>query len=185
MNHMIPLTPALLSPRRILIILQIAILSVALFLTPPPAFAGEASHWQSPVGSPYTVERHFKKPPKKWNAGHRGVDFTATPTTEVVAPEAGTITFSGKVVDRVVLTITHPDGKKSSFEPVTDPLPSGTQVAKGQPIAKIDSSKHHCPGATLCIHWGVRENDEYINPLLLIEAPAPSVLLPIGDDFSA
>ena len=184
MNHIFQQTPAS-SSKRTATALQVAILLLATFLPNPPASADTPSHWHSPVGNPYSVERHFKKPPKKWNAGHRGVDFSATASTKVVAPEAGTISFSGKVDDRTVITITHPDGKKSSFEPVTDPLPIGAKVTKGQPIAAIDASKHHCQGTAPCLHWGVRENDEYINPLLLIEAPSPSILLPIDDDFSA
>ncbi|GAA1745924.1 M23 family metallopeptidase [Rothia terrae] len=184
MNHIFQQAPAS-SSKRTATAIQVAILLLATFLPNPSASADTSPHWQSPVGDPYSVERHFKKPPKKWNAGHRGVDFSATASTKVVAPEAGTISFSGKVVDRTVITITHPDGKKSSFEPVTNPLPIGTKVTKGQPIAAIDASQHHCPSLTLCVHWGVRKGDEYINPWLLIETQAPSILLPIDDDFSA
>lgn len=180
MNHISPTASSILA-----IFLPATLLSLTLLLTQPSAYADESLRWQSPVGTPYTVERQFHKPPKKWSAGHRGVDFTATPTTQIVAPEGGRISFSGKVVDRTVITVTHPDGKKSSFEPVSEALPAGTNVSKGERIATVDPSIHHCPGVTHCVHWGVREAEEYINPLLLIDTPAPSVLLPIGDNFSA
>lgn len=160
----------------------------------PLAFAGQTPPWQAPVEGQLTVVRGFEKPAAKWSAGHRGVDLALEADGQVLAPAEGTVVFSGTVVDRQVITLEHPDGRRSSFEPVTDPLPVGTTVAVGDPIARLDPQIQHCPQSH-CVHWGVREpatgqptaskGMDYINPLLLLGLEKPSVLLPIGDDFAA
>lgn len=159
----------------------------------PYAGAGEIS-WRAPVAGQLTVVKAFEKPAAKWSAGHRGVDLALEADGQVLAPAEGTVVFSGTVVDRQVITLEHPDGRRSSFEPVTDPLPVGDTVAAGDPIARLDPQIQHCPQSH-CVHWGVREpatgqptaskGMDYINPLLLLGLEKPSVLLPIGDDFAA
>lgn len=157
-----------------------------------PAAASETTgppRWEPPVARPYTLDRAFDKPAKNWMAGHRGVDFAVDAGADIYAPAAGEITFSGTVVDRQVITITHEDGRKSSFEPVISALPVGNRVIAGQRIAAVSSDIKHCTGGGYCLHWGVREStqkaEDYINPLLLLEQLEPSILLPIGEDFSA
>jgi len=123
------------------------------------------------------VERHFEAPAKKWLPGHRGVDLHAPPGTEVHAPQAGTVSFTGVVVDREVLTIDHGDGHKSSFEPVLATVGGGDRVTRGQVIGKV-AEPGHGPGGT-AVHWGVREDREYVNPLQFVVDLRPSVLLPV------
>lgn len=141
--------------------------------------------WQAPVAGEVTVLRDFDKPAQKWSAGHRGVDLALGQSFQVRSPAAGRVVFSGQVVDRKVLTVEHADGRKSSFEPVTEALPAGTEVAAGQVIAQVDDEVPHCEPEP-CLHWGVREGpDDYVNPLLFLGLADPSVLLPIGEDFGA
>lgn len=94
----------------------------------------------------------------------------------VHAPGPGVVTFSGRVVDRGVVTITHPDGLRSSLEPVSDTPPVGTQVVTGEVVGVL-ASGGHC-GQRDCVHWGVRRGDTYVDPLSLFEV-GPIVLLPI------
>lgn len=161
---------------------------LAVFLLAAPssdAVDGRTPRWQAPVTGPLSVVREFQKPEQKWSPGHRGVDLILPENFMVRSPEAGVITFSGTVVDRQVMTVEHPDGHKSSFEPVTDTLPVGTEVQAGQIIAQLDQEVAHCQPAA-CLHWGVRQGpDDYVNPLLFLGLADPSVLLPIGDDFAA
>ena len=110
-------------------------------------------------------------------AGHRGVDLGASEGV-VLSPADGVVVFVGTVVDRPVLTIDHGDGLLSSFEPVSASVTKGQRVRAGQEVGRI-SSEPHCPG--LCVHWGVREHGEYVNPLPLVSDRRPSVLLPIPD----
>lgn len=109
-------------------------------------------------------------------AGHRGVDLGAADDV-VLSPADGVVVFTGTVVNRPVLTIDHGDGFLSSFEPVTASVVKGASVQRGQVVGSI-SSEPHCPGP--CVHWGVRENGEYINPLPLVSDRRPSILLPLA-----
>ena len=109
-------------------------------------------------------------------AGHRGVDLGATETL-VLSPADGVVVFTGTVVDRPVLTIDHGDGMLSSFEPVTASVTRGTSVQAGQVVGRI-SGEPHCPGP--CVHWGVRKDGEYVNPLPLVGDRRPSILLPLA-----
>lgn len=151
-----------------------------------PAISSEYPRWQWPTHQGAHVLRNFDKPAQKWNSGHRGVDLAADDAA-VRSPAAGKVVFAGKVVDRTVITIEHEDGRRSSFEPVAQPLKVGTAVKAGEKIAEIDPAISHC--SQLCIHWGVREGTgksaEYLNPLLFLGIEDPSVLLPIGEDFAA
>ncbi|MDY6051563.1 MAG: M23 family metallopeptidase [Rothia sp. (in: high G+C Gram-positive bacteria)] len=160
----------------------------------PLASAQRTHPWQAPLEGQVEVIRGFEKPAARWSAGHRGVDLTLQAGGNVLAPFEGEIVFAGTVVDRQVLTIEHPDGRLSSFEPVNNPLPLGSQVQAGDVIAQLDPEIQHC-APRFCLHWGVREPAtgsktadrglDYTNPLLLLGLDGPSVLLPIGDDFAA
>lgn len=169
----------------------------ALFLVgavAPAAVEGLTPPWQAPVEGQLEVLRGFEKPAARWSSGHRGVDLALGPGGSVLAPYEGKVVFAGAVVDRQVLTLEHPDGRRSSFEPVSEPLPVGTRVQAGDVIARLDSNIQHCT-PNFCLHWGVREPApgsetarrglDYTNPLLLLGLEGPSVLLPIGDDFAA
>lgn len=122
----------------------------------------------------------YDPPPKRWMPGHRGVDLVAAPGQEILAPASGVVSFSGKVVDREVLTITTEDGYRISFEPVADPLPRGSPVTRGQPVARRHEDRPHEPCGT-CLHLGVRSGEDYLNPLLFLMDLQPSVLWPIPD----
>lgn len=163
--------------------------------SPPVLTATEASGleqsgmWRSPTGTGAPeVLRPFAAPPSPWAAGHRGVDLAAAAGGEIRSPADGVVSFSGKVVNRQVLSIDHGAGYVSSFEPVEPELEVGDAVSQGDGIATLDTyddGSHHCTGenavAQPCLHWGVRLHGEYINPLLLLGELEPSVLLPLND----
>jgi hypothetical protein len=48
-------------------------------------------------------------------------------------------------------------------------------VDKGAELGTVDGASHCPPG---CLHWGVRQGEEYINPLQFVMDMRPSVLLP-------
>ena len=138
-----------------------------------PAPAG----WSWPLAPRPAVLRPFDPPAKPWLSGHRGVDLgAASGDGPVTAPESGTVSFVGVVVDRPVITIDHGNGLRSSFEPVRSPLKKGASVAKGAVVGTLQAG--HC-GRTPCVHWGVRRGEEYLNPLSFILDLRPSVLLPL------
>ncbi|MXN62572.1 peptidoglycan DD-metalloendopeptidase family protein [Bacillus sp. BGMRC0062] len=143
-----------------------------------PAGAAGAG-WAWPVTPRPGIERPFEAPAQKWLPGHRGVDLAAPPGTSVRSPAEGVVSFSGVVVDREVLTIDHGDGRKSSFEPVSALVRVGDHVTRGQVVARVADPGHGPRGRS--VHWGVRQDGEYVNPLQFVVDLGPSVLLPVPD----
>lgn len=143
--------------------------------------AQHRGQWESPTGSAPKVVKDFQPPAQKWLSGHRGVDLTVSLNGQVRAPADGTVTHVGKVVDRNTITIDHGDGLRSSFEPVDSNLKRGDRVRKGQVIGVLSNGDHCMFSLRACVHWGVRLDDEYVNPLQFIGAFLPSVLLPLPD----
>jgi murein DD-endopeptidase MepM/ murein hydrolase activator NlpD len=139
----------------------------------PAAIAG--SSWQWPVDPPRSVVRPYVAPATPYSVGHRGVDLGALPGGVVYAPADGVVHFSGFVVDRPVLSIRHPGGLISSYEPVESSLSAGTPVQRGQPVGTVLAG--HC-GPVGCVHLGVRLDGEYVSPLLYLGEVPRSVLLP-------
>lgn len=154
-------------------------LPVALFGTAhaQPAAPPGPDGWVAPV-TPVSVVRPFELPEQVWSAGHRGVDLEAGPGTVVLAPCAGTVTFVGTVVDRPVLSVGCRDGLTSSVEPVLATVAAGDQVVPGDPVGTVvASAATHC-APTTCLHWGVRRETQYLDPMSLLAGAGPIVLLP-------
>lgn len=146
---------------------------VSFSVSPAPA----TGSWSWPLTPRPAVLRAFDPPDKPWLSGHRGVDLkSASDGGPVTAPESGTVSFVGVVVDRPVITVDHGNGLRSSFEPVASTLAKGDAVAKGEILGTLLAG--HC-GPTPCVHWGVRRGDEYVNPLEFVLDLRPSVLLPL------
>lgn len=142
----------------------------------------------------------FEKPAQRWSAGHRGVDL-AVPEHDrrVYAPAPGKVVFSGTVVNRKVLVIAHPDGRRSTFEPMDEAFPAGTTVAAGEVIGTVavtaggNSERPYRRCSTPCLYWGVRQGGargdgsgkdaEYINPMSLLGSKEPSILLPVPGGY--
>jgi len=138
--------------------------------------AGAGLSWLWPLAPRPPVLRGFDPPPRPWLSGHRGVDLDYAAGTQVRSPAAGTVSFVGVVVDRSVITIDHGNGLRSSFEPVDSRLAEGTPVAAGQVIGTVLPG--HCVAAQ-CLHWGVRDGEDYVNPLQFVLDLRPSILLPL------
>ncbi|MFF5794000.1 M23 family metallopeptidase [Paeniglutamicibacter sp. NPDC012692] len=136
------------------------------------------SGWSWPLAPVPKVVRAFDPPAQRWLSGHRGADLGADPGAAVLAPVGGIVSFVGVVVDRPVIVIDHGAGLRSSFEPVRSSLGVGALVTTGDEIGIVGTGSH-CN--RLCMHWGLRLFEEYIDPLLTIRDTRPSVLLPKQD----
>lgn len=131
-----------------------------------------------PLPGELTVLRAFERPAAVWSAGHRGVDLPARAGDQVLSPADGVVSFAGLVAGRPVVTVTHPDGLRSSLEPVDATVGVGQAVTRGASIGTVDSaSASHCAPST-CLHWGVRRGEVYLNPVSLLGSTGPVVLLP-------
>jgi murein DD-endopeptidase MepM/ murein hydrolase activator NlpD len=154
---------------------------VGVFATAPRAEAVTGFVVLSSPTTPFTVERLASLPQQPWLAGHRGLDLAADVGEPVASPAAGVVTYVGFVVDRPVVSIRHDQGLVSSFEPVDSTAVVGDIVARGQPIGSVAEAPLHC-ALHQCVHWGVRLDGTYVNPLDYLEGFGPIRLLPADDD---
>ena len=129
------------------------------------AAPGGRFRWPLP-GAP-RVARRFDPPPQPWLSGHRGVDLAAAPGAPVLAAGAGTVLFAGSVAGRPVLTVGHSDGLRTTYEPVRSRLTAGTPVDAGTPVGDLLAGHQGC-AETACLHWGLRRDAEYLDPLALL-----------------
>lgn len=133
----------------------------------------------APVDGP--VVRGFDPPELEWLPGHRGVDLSVPPGTTVRAAAAGTVTFAGLVAGRGVVVISH-GNVHTTYEPVDPSVLGGQSVDVGAPIGTVVAGHAGCPAAA-CLHWGLKQGDTYLDPLLLLTARTSEVrLLPEGSD---
>jgi murein DD-endopeptidase MepM/ murein hydrolase activator NlpD len=149
------------------------LLSLLLLLAPPVA------RYSWPVDAPHVVRR-FEPPPRPWLAGHRGVDLAAPPGSVVYAAGAGTVSFAGVVAGRGVLSVAHPGGLRTTYEPVDSDVHAGDAVVAGEAIGTLVAGHPGCPAAA-CLHWGLRRGEEYLDPLVLVGLGRVR-LLPLGPD---
>ncbi len=156
--------------------ITLRLLSVCLLLGTPSNGSAVTPAWSWPLVPPHPVVAPFVAPPDPYSAGHRGIDIAASPGAPVTAAAAGVVTFSGTVVDRPLVVIRHDDGHVSSIEPVVGSVEVGSSVPRGAPIGTVGSGGH-C--ADRCVHFGVRRDGVYVNPMLLLGEVPPAVLLPL------
>lgn len=131
-----------------------------------------ASVWRWPLngsdGSPPRVVRPFTPPPRRWMAGHRGVDLTASGATQVMAAGPGTVAFAGTLFGQGVVVVSH-GTLRTSYEPVAPSVHVGDAVTAGTPIGTLTAG--HCRSAP-CLHWGLLTGHghgvRYYDPLLLL-----------------
>lgn len=160
---------------------------VLVFREPAAADPGPVPDTVRPVPGP--VLRAFDPPEFDWLPGHRGVDLAGVPGETVFAPMAGRVAFAGEVAGRPVISIDHPDGRRSTFEPVRAAVSAGDRVAAGDPIGTLLAG--HCVAAAACLHLGLKDGDDYLDPHLMLDRatlPRPVIrLLPASapDEIAA
>lgn len=131
-----------------------------LFAWPVPSIFG----W--PVSSPHVV-RAFEPPPEPWLAGHRGVDLVALAGSPVLSAGPGTVVFAGRVAGRGVVSVDHPNGLRTTYEPVEPAIQAGDTISAGQTLGALSVGHPGCPAAA-CLHWGLRRGKAYLDPLALL-----------------
>ena len=118
--------------------------------------------------NPARVLRGFEAPEQKWSPGHRGVDMALAVGSPVVAAEDGVVAFVGTVAGKPVVSITHADGVRTTYQPVHGAVKQGQEVREGQVIGRLGNPVDGYPG----LHWGALiAKDTYIDPLTLLDMP--------------
>lgn len=146
-----------------------------------PAFAGADDVRRWPVPGP--VIRAFDPPEQPWLAGHRGIDIAAPAGTPVVASAAGTITWAGSIAGVPMVTVTHADGLRTTYQPVSPVVATGAQVDAGQQIGVLLAGH----ATQDCLHLGLRRGNQYLDPLAWLGGRTPAAdirLLPEGTQLS-
>ena len=166
------------------------VIALMMVTTPPPAaadpgrllttqpthpaspHAGRPTRFTNPVTRlprPNRVLRPFNKPAKNWLPGHRGVDLEATPTDPIYAAGDGTVIYAGTLAGVPTVSIEHPGGLRTTYQPVLPLVAVGDTVTGQQPIGTLaPGGTHGYPG----LQWGAKFGaDDYINPLTLLPAP--------------
>lgn len=142
------------------------VVSSLLLLCCPPAtsYVDPASGKPNPA----RVLRGFEAPEQKWSPGHRGVDMALAVGSPVVAAEDGVVAFVGTVAGKPVVSITHADGVRTTYQPVHGAVKQGQEVREGQVIGCLGNPVDGYPG----LHWGALiAKDTYIDPLTLLDMP--------------
>jgi murein DD-endopeptidase MepM/ murein hydrolase activator NlpD len=122
-----------------------------------------------PLAGTPTVTRPFQPPPRPWLPGHRGVDLAASAGETVFAAGPGVVAFAGSVAGTGVVSIDHPNGLRTTYEPLLPLVHAGQPVDAGRPIGTSLPGHPGCPVAA-CLHWGLRRGAAYLDPLLLLRA---------------
>jgi murein DD-endopeptidase MepM/ murein hydrolase activator NlpD len=130
--------------------------------------------WRWPITS-VRISRGWTAPAHEYGAGHRGIDLAAPVGTPALAPAPGAVAFAGTVAGRGVITIDHGGGWVTTLEPVSAQLAPGTIVAVGDTVARVGTGGH---AEVDSVHFGVRYDGIYVNPLLLLGGIPRAVLLP-------
>ncbi|MGI8696918.1 MAG: M23 family metallopeptidase [Mycobacteriales bacterium] len=141
---------------------------------PPTA----AARWTWPLPDHPRVTRGFDPPATLYGPGHRGVDLAGYAGEPVLAAGAGVVGFAGLVAGRGVVTVRHPGGLKTTYEPVRPVVRTGQAVTVGARVGRLDDGHPDCP-VPACLHWGLLGGDAYLDPLLLL-GRVRLRLLPLG-----
>jgi murein DD-endopeptidase MepM/ murein hydrolase activator NlpD len=155
-------------------------LAVAALVWAAPAAADDGRlRW--PLRPQPNVVRMFDAPSPNWNRGHRGVDLAGTAGQPVLAAAEGTVVFAGELAGRPLVSVAHPGGLRTSYEPVSPVVRVGQRVAAGTVLGPLKGGHAGC-AAPACLHWGAMwgpaANADYVDPLGLV-ATTPIRLKPL------
>lgn len=156
------------------------ILCSALAFTAPARADSSRLAW--PLRPSSTVVRQFDAPSPDWRRGHRGVDLAGAPGQAVYAAGSATVVYAGSLAGRPVISLAHPGGLYTSYEPVNATVQAGQLVTDKTMIGTLVAGHPGCP-VTACLHWGARWGPasaaHYLDPLGLL-ASTRIRLKPLG-----
>ncbi|BBY68134.1 hypothetical protein MPRI_03210 [Mycobacterium paraintracellulare] len=146
-------------------------LGAALVSAVPAAADDDRLDW--PLRPPPAVTRAFDAPVQDWHPGHRGVDLAGAAGQPVYAAGAATVVFAGLLAGRPVVSLAHPGGLRTSYEPVWAAVRAGQSVAAGTVIGTLMAGHPGCRVAA-CLHWGAMwgpaSGAHYVDPLGLLRS---------------
>jgi murein DD-endopeptidase MepM/ murein hydrolase activator NlpD len=142
---------------------------------------GDDVRLQWPLRPTPTVVRPFDAPSPNWNRGHRGVDLAGRPGQPVYAAGDATVVYAGTLAGRQLVSLAHPGGLHTSYEPVRADVRVGQRLTAGTAMGELLAGHPGCPVAA-CLHWGAMwgpaSGADYVDPLGLL-ASTPIRLKPL------
>ena len=143
----------------------------AMVLLCAPAVRADDGRLDWPLRPRPAVLRVFDAPSPNWNRGHRGVDLAGVARQPVYAAAAGTVVFAGDLAGRSLVSIAHPGGLRTTYEPVRPTVRPGQLVDAGAVIGELLAGHAGCATAA-CLHWGAMwgaaSRADYVDPLGLL-----------------
>ncbi|VBA37179.1 hypothetical protein LAUMK191_01781 [Mycobacterium attenuatum] len=141
-------------------------------LSAAPAAADDV-RLQWPLRPRPAVLRDYDAPAPNWRPGHRGVDLAATPGQPVYAAGDATVVFAGLLAGRPVVSLAHPGGLHTSYEPVRATVRAGQLVTAQTVVGTVVPGHAGCP-TQACLHWGAMfgpaSRADYVDPLGLVKS---------------
>lgn len=129
--------------------------------------AAVSVRYRPPVEAP--VSDPFRLPQGHYGPGNRGLEYRTAPGHPVRSIGRGVVAFAGQVAGRLVVSIDHPDGLRSSLVGLAAvTVRAGDDVAAGQAVG--------LGGRVL--HLGVRRDGRYLDPSTLFTQRGPARLVP-------
>jgi murein DD-endopeptidase MepM/ murein hydrolase activator NlpD len=123
-------------------------------LRPPPALIGE-----------------FDAPNPDWQHGHRGVDLAGSAGQPVYAAGPATVVFAGRLAGRTLVSLEHPGGLRTSYEPLEPGVVPGQIVDESTVLGRLQPGHQGC--AVVCLHWGAMwgpaSRADYLDPIGLLQ----------------
>jgi murein DD-endopeptidase MepM/ murein hydrolase activator NlpD len=158
----------------------VATISAVMLACPLPA-RGDDVRLQWPLRPPPAVVRSFDAPSPNWTHGHRGVDLAGKSGQQVYAAGEATVVYAGTLAGRQLVSLAHPGGLHTSYEPVAPGVRVGQRLSAGTVIGELLAGHPGCPAAA-CLHWGAMwgpaSGADYVDPLGLL-ASTPVRLKPL------
>ena len=104
-------------------------------VAPAGAFGWPLEPGEQP--GPPSVLTPFRPPAHQYGPGHRGVDLAGSVGQPVLAAGDGVVAFADVLAGRGVVSVEHPGGLRTTYEPVEPAVRPGQPVRRGEPLGSL------------------------------------------------
>lgn len=125
--------------------------------------------YRAPTDAP--VIDTFRPPAHIGGRGNRGLEYATRPGSAIRAAAPGRVTFAGRVGAGLHVTVSHPDGVRTSYSFLRSVAVGASQrVTSGQLLGTAGAS----------FHFGARIGEAYVDPAVLLGSTRSARLVPVS-----